>query len=366
MKKIEILIVDDKLENLITLEEILDDLPVEIITTQSGNEAVAISLEHEFAIILMDVQMPEMDGFETMKLIRRNELNAYTPVIFLSAIYSDDFYKIKGIEQGAVDFMTKPIAEKILIGKINVFLQMYEQKKTLEQKMKEITMLNRDMQHFSQILAHDLKQPLTGIIGFSELLLTDDKILENEENHSMLELLHSSGKFMLEIIKDAIDLIKTQNEMVVYEPIDADLLIAEIADSFKTNTEHKKLEFQQDKLPRFISSRSLFRSMFRNMIGNSIKYNENDPVKITIHYRLNNGFHEFDISDNGIGIPAEKQKEIFQPFKRANENSKYEGSGIGLSIVQSALEKLDGSIEVKESGASGTTFMMRIADRGGQ
>lgn len=363
MKKPEILVVDDKVENLISLEEVLDELPIEIVTAKSGNEAITISLEREFAIILMDVQMPEMDGFEAMNLIRKNETNKNTPVIFLSAIYADDFHKIKGIEQGAVDFMTKPIVEGILIGKIKVFLQMYEQKKTLEQKMEEISMLNRDMKHFSQILAHDLKNPLSGVLGLSELLLEDEKITEDEESRHLLELIYRSGKFMMVIISDAIELIRTQTQEVVFEPIDADRLITEITESYKTNTKQRKVEFELDQLPQLISNRALFRSIFRNMIGNSIKYNENDPARIAIRYRKSQGDHEFEISDNGIGIPPERQSEIFQPFKRADENSKYEGSGIGLSIVISALEKMGGSAEIKESGPSGTTFTIRIVEQ---
>lgn len=139
-KNIKILIVDDKVENLVSLETLLSDLEVEFIRALSGNEALEKTLEHEFALVLIDVQMPEMDGFETVRLMRQVKKTKYLPVIFVSAIYSDDYYKIKGIESGAVDFIAKPIVPEILIGKARVFLDLYIQKRELED---EINLRNR-------------------------------------------------------------------------------------------------------------------------------------------------------------------------------------------------------------------------------
>ena len=130
--KIKILIVDDKVENLVSLETLLEDLNIVFVRAQSGNEALEKTLEHEFALALVDVQMPEMDGFETVRLMRQVKKTKYLPVIFVSAIYSDEYYKIKGIESGAVDFIAKPIVTEILIGKVSIFLDLHKQKKNLE------------------------------------------------------------------------------------------------------------------------------------------------------------------------------------------------------------------------------------------
>lgn len=138
MEKPKILIVDDKLANLIALETLLQDIEVECIRALSGNEALQLTLEHEFALALIDVQMPEMDGFETVELMRNVTITKFLPVIFVSAIYSDDFYKIKGVEAGAVDFITKPIVPKVLIGKVKIFLELYSQKKQLEKTVSEL------------------------------------------------------------------------------------------------------------------------------------------------------------------------------------------------------------------------------------
>ncbi len=138
MNKPKILIVDDKLANLIALETLLQNIDVDCIRALSGNEALQLTLEHEFALALIDVQMPDMDGFETVELMRNVAITKYLPVIFVSAIYSDDFYKIKGVEAGAVDFITKPIVPKVLLGKVKIFLELYSQKLQLEKTVSEL------------------------------------------------------------------------------------------------------------------------------------------------------------------------------------------------------------------------------------
>jgi len=138
LSKPKILIVDDKRENLVALEVVLKGLDVEFVRALSGNEALGHTLKHEFALGIFDVQMPEMDGFETLEIIHDDDDISYFPVIFVSAIYKEDQYVLKGIETGAVDFISKPIVPAILQGKVQVFLDLYKQKKLLESTNKEL------------------------------------------------------------------------------------------------------------------------------------------------------------------------------------------------------------------------------------
>ncbi len=138
MEKPKILIVDDKIENLIALETLLRSIDADIIRAESGNEALAKTLEHDFALALIDVQMPIMDGFETVTLMRNDKKTEFLPVIFVSAIYSDKIYQIKGIASGAVDFLVKPLVPEILLGKVNVFLKLYNQKRKLEEALENV------------------------------------------------------------------------------------------------------------------------------------------------------------------------------------------------------------------------------------
>jgi putative two-component system response regulator len=128
----EILIVDDKSENLFTLRRLLSDLEVDVSATTNGNEALALVLEHDFCVAIVDVQMPEMDGYELVELLRSNQKSATLPVIFVSAIYSDEYHHRKGYDAGAVDFLSKPFAPDILLSKVCVFIKLYEQRLQLE------------------------------------------------------------------------------------------------------------------------------------------------------------------------------------------------------------------------------------------
>lgn len=139
--KPKILIVDDLETNLFALRSLLEEMDVEVIQAVSGNDALAATLEHDFALILIDVQMPVMDGFETVSIMRSTKKTELVPVIFVSAIYQDDIYKIKGIESGAVDFLVKPINPVILKGKVNIFLQLYKQRRDLEKALENVKTL---------------------------------------------------------------------------------------------------------------------------------------------------------------------------------------------------------------------------------
>ena len=206
MEKPKILIVDDKLENLVALEKVLDVFDVEFIRSASGNEALVMTLIYDFALAIVDIQMPEMDGYETVELMRQEEKTKLLPVIFVSAIYTEDFHIVKGIETGAVDFIPKPIVPIILRGKVKVFLDLYIHKTQLEELVEKRTIelkkinkklkqeigerkkvnqqlkeRNEELDAFSHTVAHDLKNPLGSIMGFSELLFDDHSELSKNE-----------------------------------------------------------------------------------------------------------------------------------------------------------------------------------------
>jgi len=175
----KILLVDDKTENLLALGRSLEEMDVEIICASSGNEALSAVLDHDFALVLMDVQMPEMDGFETVRLIRSNRQTENLPVIFVSAIYSDEIYHVTGIESGAVDFLEKPMNLTILRGKVSVFLKLYNQRRELEKALEKVKTLQR----------------LLPICSFCKNIRNDDGSWSELEvyfqNHSNAEFTHS-------------------------------------------------------------------------------------------------------------------------------------------------------------------------------
>ncbi|MCK5716882.1 MAG: response regulator, partial [Thiomargarita sp.] len=280
--KPKILLVDDKIENIIALEKLLANQNVEFIRTLSGNEALAMTLHHEFALALIDVQMPEMDGFETVTMMRSNFETQYLPILFISAIYSDNYYRIKGIKVGAVDFITKPIVSEILLGKVQIFLDLYVQRKELEiknqalsqaiikreqaetalkehhqhleelveertielKKSKEIAeVANRAKSTFLANMSHELRTPLNGILGYTQIFKRDHTL--TKEQQKGIDIIHRGGEYLLTLISDILDLSRIEAGRVEIYPSELSLqpFLDNIAELFKIRTQEKGIVF---------------------------------------------------------------------------------------------------------------------------
>lgn len=360
MKKAKILVVDDKKENIFALEEILDNLIIEteLETALSGNEAVAKCLQTEFALILLDVQMPGMDGFETISLIHKDSLNKDTPVIFLSAIYSDDFYKIKGLKAGAVDFISKPIVEGVLLGKVNVFLLMYQQKRLMVEQMEQIESLNKDIENFNRIMAHDIRQPLTVIKGAIYMVLSEAENLPHDLRN-ILESADRSCKNMETLISEVLEFLRIKSIIIEYTEFNPSVILENMKTEFLAKN-IKSITIDIPEIRPIKSHAFLFSSIVRNLIDNSIKYNEKETIEISVLFEESPDSYNFKIKDNGIGIHGENYFDIFQPFHRGSAAGKYPGTGIGLSIAKSAVEKIGGEIYVEKSDSSGTIICFSL------
>jgi response regulator RpfG family c-di-GMP phosphodiesterase len=184
----KILIVDDYINNIIAIEGLLADLDVEMIRAMSGSKAIELTDQHEFALILMDVQMPGMDGFETVENIRKDPKNEMLPIIYITAIYNENYYRTKGIKTGAVDFIAKPIITDLFIGKVTIFINLYRQRKRLELEIINRAETEKELekakniaegaamakQQFLSTMSHEIRTPLNAIINTANLLREED------------------------------------------------------------------------------------------------------------------------------------------------------------------------------------------------
>jgi DNA-binding response OmpR family regulator len=188
--KSKILIVDDKPENLFALEKTLQKLDVQVFSAKSGNEALGLTIEHEFCLAIVDVQMPEMDGYELVELMRGNEVTASLPVIFVSAIFSDEYHHRKGYDSGAVDFMSKPFIPEILLSKVKVFIELYIQRKRLQDVVNELNRANLTLTRRAMQLetSNKIGQQVTSILDLKELLPQILKIIQSQFNYTFVSI----------------------------------------------------------------------------------------------------------------------------------------------------------------------------------
>ena len=382
-KKFNILIVDDREENLLTLEGILDNPELNIIKATSGNEALGLLLDNEISMILLDVQMPEMDGFETAEIIRSNEKTKYIPIIFVTAISKQREYVFKGYKTGAIDYLYKPLDLEILQSKIAAYIEFFKQKFEVEQTKKELEKTIIELNKAKQIteeatlakssflanMSHEIRTPLNGIIGMADLALMDENNTESQTER--LNDIRQSGESLLDIINEILDISKIEANKLILEEVEFNTrdLIKKIEKLLSVKTFRKELEFttniSSDMPDILIGDPLRIRQILINLAGNAIKFTNKGSVSINVKLlkkEKNNLKIEFSVEDTGIGISKEKIAYLFESYSQAEKSTarRHGGTGLGLTISKKLVEMMDGTIEVESEIGKGSKFYFII------
>ncbi len=382
-KKYDILIVDDRPENLLTLVGILESPQLNIIKARSGNEALGLLLEHNVALVLMDVQMPGMDGFETAEIMRSSERTKHIPIIFVTAISKQRKHIFKGYESGAVDYLYKPLDLEILKSKISAFIELFRYKESLEQtaaKLQETVEQLHDAKIaaeeatkaksiFLASMSHEIRTPLNGIIGIAELGLLD-KDLSTLQKERFLDI-KTSGQNLLEIINDILDISKIEAGKLDLE--ETEFSIREMLDKvFKiinVFAQDKDVNLVVDMAPNIpdvlIGDQLRIRQILTNLLNNAVKFTDSGMVRLRIELidlveeqiRL-----RFCVEDTGVGIPKEKQELLFEKYTQAEASTtrKHGGTGLGLNIARMLVDLMGGKINLNSEEGKGSKFFFTI------
>ena len=241
--KSKILIVDDKPQNLFTLEQILQKLDVDVLKAESGNDALSLTLDHEFALAILDVQMPEMDGYELASLLRGNKDTANLPIIFVSAIYSDEYHHRKGYDSGAVDFMSKPFVPEILLSKVQVFVELYEKRSELQELVNELKRTNTTLSHRTMLLETSAKlgQQITSILDSKELFSQIAIMIQMQFNFPSVSIWLLSDDEKTLVLEAR---TKTSIQLGVAIPVDHKGLVGQAYRTGKTMLDNKAVQNQ--------------------------------------------------------------------------------------------------------------------------
>ncbi len=430
-ERASVLIVDDTPSKLTALGVIVSGMALEIVTATSGEQALRQILKRDFAVILLDVNMPTMGGFETATLIRSRPRSAHTPIIFVTAEANSEAERLSGYTLGAVDFIYSPITPEILRAKVQVFVDFFylqrqvllhnehleslvaqrtaalteeiaERKKAqdeilrlnagleervrqrteeLEEKAEQLALTSQYKSEFLSNMSHELRTPLNSLLILAQLLAENDERNMSEKQIKYAKTIQGAGKDLLELINEILDLSKIESGTVTLELEDESFANVgeQVERAFRHVAQSRSLGFGVELAPglppSLYTDSQRLQQVLKNLLSNAFKFTQKGQVSVRIaavesgwsvdHAGLNRaqtviGFH---VTDTGIGLPADKQKIIFEAFQQADTGTarKYGGTGLGLSISRELAWLLGGELRLAMSSpGQGSTFALYL------
>jgi len=403
---INILIVDDSRNNLFTLHTLIKEyVEANILQANSGTDALKILLKESVDLILLDVQMPDLDGFETAKAIRSRKKTQHIPIVFLTAAYKAEEFKDRGFEMGGVDYLTKPIDPTQLISRIKTYVRFIEQDRLhnqeLERKIQERTSelikarnelerrvtertielvlakekaeqaqeiaesANRAKSRFLANMSHELRTPLNAIIGYCEILLEEAEESSQEIFIADLQKIQDAGKHLLGLISDVLDFSKIEagkmqlslEYFAIEEVLKEVVAIAQPLIEKRNNT---LIVNHPPELGQMHSDMTKLRQMLLHLLSNAAKFTDHGTIRLEI--KSPPDWVIFSVIDNGIGMTIEQQKRLFRPFTQADSSStrRYGGSGLGLAVTKEFAQMMGGHISVTSEFGQGSTLSISL------
>lgn len=377
----KLLIVDDLPENLLALSKIIEQDDRTIYHAASGEQALSLLLEHDFALAIIDVMMPGMDGFELAELMGGTERTRNVPIVFVSAAGKELNHAFKGYETGAVDFLYKPLDIAAVKSKVNVFVALCQQRvevkrqvEALEESRRALRATQAELERsvrmrddFMSMVAHELRTPLNTLFLETQLremqLAKGNRDAFSEEN--LRKMVARDGRqihSMIRLINDMVDVSRIRSGKLSIRPADTELqsLLARIVSDLAQRTEAAGGTITLDAPSAVAGVWDEFRveQIIINLLTNALRYGGSKPVTITLRKR--EGWADIEVRDQGVGISPEDQLRIFKPFERAGTKDVREGLGLGLYIARQLAESHGGTLNVWSVPDQGAAFTLTL------
>jgi signal transduction histidine kinase len=410
--EIKILVVDDREDNLFSIEAILEKDNYTVVKAQSGRAALKILLQqHHFSLILMDVQMPDLNGFETATIIYERDKLRNIPIIFITAHSYDDDFIFKGYKMGGVDYLYKPINPELLRIKVGVFVELYrknyqlslheqkllsanyslqkeiEERKASEERARQLNerlvennahlkAVNEELDQFAYVASHDLQEPLRKIQVFGDKLLMRGN--HDDETQKYLRKIIQSSNRMQSLINDLLSFSRHSMGNSDFKRTDLGMLAREAMNELEIEIESSQALINVGSLPVVKVIPNLIQQLFYNLIHNGIKFRKKSespvitidavrigpPEWVSINGNGNPArYSRITITDNGIGFDNKYAEEIFMVFKRLHSYHEFEGTGVGLSICKKIIEKHNGHIQAFSEPSKGSVFVIDLPEQ---
>lgn len=356
-----ILIVDDRWQNLLATEALLKPLGADIVTAESGEAALSLVLERHFAIVLLDVQMPGMDGFETARLMKTRPSMQGVPIIFVTAISKEDHYATEAASIGAVDYIFKPINPDILKSKVQVYLDLYTQRQQILQLNATLRQSNEELERFAYVCSHDMKEPVRMMNIYAGFLAEDSVEALDEDGRRYVQYIRDNATRLNRMIGDILNFSRVGREAIEVEAVDTRRVFDEVCAGLAGVIEAQRARVTCGALPEMQTSPTLMRVLLQNLIGNALKFQDGTRTpEIHVSARRAGKAYRFDVADNGIGIDPAYADRIFTIFQRLHSEDEFPGTGIGLSTCRKFVRLYGGDISFTSKPGEGTTFSFTL------
>lgn len=380
----KLLIVDDLPENLLALEALIKCEDRAVYKALSADEALSLLLQHEFALAILDVQMPGLNGFELAELMRSTEKTKNIPIVFVSAAGRELNYAFKGYESGAVDFLHKPLDIHAVKSKVNVFVDLYRQRKAMKQQvealeqsrqeqealLKQLQATQNELEHavrmrddFMSIVSHEVRTPLNGLILETQLrklhLAKDNTAAFTlDKLRAMVDRDERQIQSLIRLIEDMLDVSRIRTGKLSIRPSRFDLaqLVNNVLENFSAQISAAESTVSFTAEQPVVGTWDEFRieQVVANLLTNALRYGARGPIDVRVYCEARQA--RVDVLDQGIGVSEENQKRIFQQFERVSAKQVIAGLGLGLFISEQIVTAHGGSISVESEEGKGALF----------
>jgi len=358
-----ILVVDDRPANLRTIEATLEPLKQRLVCVGSGTEALDQLLRETFACVLLDVQMPGMDGFETARYIKGRPRTAETPIIFITAVGDQRHQVFRGYSVGAVDYVIKPFEAEVLRAKVKAFVELHRTSVQLQRRTEELKRSNEALEQFAYIASHDLSEPLNTIAGFTGLLSQRYGAQLDDQGREFVEHIGTATGRMQTLIRDLLGYSRAGGPAAAAEPVDLNEVLDHVRHALHATIERKGAKVSVRKLPTVPGDRDRLGQLFQNLVSNAIKYCSDKAPQVEVQAARENGGWRLSVQDNGVGVDPSDRTRIFDMFTRVGPADAEEGTGIGLATCRRIVEAHGGRIWVDDAKRDGCRFCIFLPDR---